>query len=239
MRRSGSVPPGKAIPVQFHLTLHRAARRVAGIGVAYDNELGGRMWAGLVDRQLFGLALEGSAALYLGELRRELYGGLRRNFQLGHQLLNPAATARIAEEEIRRFQPDGDEIGEARVRGALGFLGAERRLPHGWQIWRDSRGGMARAGRRQSFGRRYRPRCVRASRGRGRVVTAELVWTGVYHRAVFDGTLVTRARQSANLPPPSDGLGRAITAPPPLPPRRGRWISPGCTSVSAAVIVRR
>ena len=31
--------------------LHRAARRVAGIGIAYDNELGGRMWAGLVDRR--------------------------------------------------------------------------------------------------------------------------------------------------------------------------------------------
>jgi NTE family protein len=187
-------PSGHGDSVRFHLTLHRAARRVAGIGVAYDNELGGRMWAGLVDRQLFGLALEGSAAVYLGELRRELYAGLRRNFQLGHQLLNPAATARVAEEEIRRFEPDGDEIGEARVREGIGFLGAERRLAHGWQI---AAGLEGRAWHEPGVGNRSAAGVVvgasRASRGRGRVVTAELLWTGIYRRAVLDGTLVTRA----------------------------------------------
>jgi predicted acylesterase/phospholipase RssA len=204
-------PSGQGDSVQFHLTLHRAARRVAGIGVAYDNELGGRMWAGLVDRQLFGLALEGSTAVYLGELRRELYGGLRRNFQLGHQLLNPAATARIAEEEIRRFQPDGDEIREARVREALGFLGAERRLPHGWQI---SAGLEGRAWHEPGVGNRSAAGIVlgasRASRGRGRVVTTELVWTGVYRRAVFDGTLVTRAGRVRIFPRLRMGWGERL-----------------------------
>ena len=187
-------PSGHGDSVDFHLILHRAARRVAGIGVAYDNELGGRMWAGLVDRRLFGLALEGSAAVYLGELGRELYAGLRRNFQLGHQLLNPAATVRVAEEEIRRFEPDGDEIGQARVREGIGFLGAERRLAHGWQI---TAGVEGRTWHEPGIGDRSAAGIVlgasRASRGRGRVVSAELLWTGIYHRAAFDGTLVTRA----------------------------------------------
>jgi NTE family protein len=187
-------PSGRGDSIQFHLILHRAARRVAGIGVAYDNELGGRMWAGLVDRQLFGLALEGSTAVYLGELRRELYAGVRRNFQLGHQLLNPTATARVAEEEIRRFEPDGDEIGEVRVREGIGFLGAERRLAHGWQI---AAGLEGRAWHEPGIGDRSAAGAVlgasRASRGRGRVASAELLWTGIYRRAVFDGTLVTRA----------------------------------------------
>ena len=56
-------PSGRGDTVDFSLVLHRAARRVAGIGLAYDNELGGRMWAGLVDRRLFGRALEGSGAV--------------------------------------------------------------------------------------------------------------------------------------------------------------------------------
>jgi NTE family protein len=187
-------PSGHGDSVDFHLTLHRAARRVAGVGVAYDNELGGRMWAGLVDRRLFGLALEGSTAVYLGELRRELYAGLRRNFQVGHQLLNPAVTVRVAEEEIRRFEPDGDEISEARVREGIGFLGAERRLAHGWQI---AAGVEGRAWHEPGVGDRSAAGIAigasRASRGRGRVVSTELLWTGIYRRAVFDGTLVTRA----------------------------------------------
>jgi NTE family protein len=204
-------PSGEGDSVQFHLLLHRAARRVAGIGVAYDNELGGRMWAGLVDRQLLGLALEGSTAVYLGELRRELYAGVRRNFQLGHQLLNPAVTARIAEEEIRRFEPDGDEIGEARVREGIGFLGAERRLAHGWQI---SAGLEGRAWHEPGIGDRSAAGIVlgasRASRGRGRVVSTELTWTGIYHRAVFDGTLVTRAGRVRIFPRLRLGWGQEL-----------------------------
>jgi NTE family protein len=187
-------PSGQGDSVQFHLILHRAARRVAGLGIAYDNELGGRMWAGLVDRRLFGLALEGSTAVYLGELRRELYGGLRRNFQLGHQLINPAVTGRVAEEEVRRFEPDGHEIREARVREGIGFLGAERRLAHGWHL---SAGLEGRAWHEPGIGNRSAAGAVvvasRASRGRGRVFSAELLWTGIYRRAAFDGTLVARA----------------------------------------------
>ncbi len=187
-------PSGQGDSVHFHLLLHRAARRVAGIGIAYDNELGGRMWAGLVDRRLFSLALEGSAAVYLGELRRELYVGARRNFQLGHQLLNPAATVRLAEEEVRRFEPDGDELSEAKIREGIGFLGAERRLAHGWQL---AVGLEGRAWHEPGLGDRSAAGIVatasRASRSRGRVVSAEVAWTGIYHRAVFDGTLVTRA----------------------------------------------
>ena len=71
--RSGSRPAERGTRSRFDLTLRRAARRVAGLGLAYDNELGGRMWAGVVDRRFLGLALEGSGALFLGELRRELY----------------------------------------------------------------------------------------------------------------------------------------------------------------------
>ena len=187
-------PSGAGDTVDFRLVLHRAARRVAGIGIAYDNELGGRMWAGAVDRRLFGRALEGSGALYLGELRRELFAGARRNFQVGHQLLNPAAGLRIAEEEVRRFDSTGDELSEAKIREGIAFAGVERRLAHGWEL---SAGVQGRSWREPGHGDRSTVGLVvgasRASRSRGRVVTAEMLWTGIYHRVALDGTLAARA----------------------------------------------
>ena len=88
----------------FDLALRRAARRVAGLGLAYDNELGGQVWTGLVDRRFLGLALEGSGALFVDELRQELYAGLRRTYQVGRQLFNPTLTARLVLEDVRQFR---------------------------------------------------------------------------------------------------------------------------------------
>ena len=204
-------PSGEGDSVHFHLILRRASRRVAGIGIAYDNELGGRIWAGLVDRRLFGRALEGSAAVYLGELRRELYAGVRRNFQVGHQLLNPTVTVRIAEEEVRRFEADGDELGEARTREAIGFLGAERRLTHGWQLAAGLEGRAWHepgVGDRSSAG--FLASASRASRSRGRVLSTEVLWTGIYRRAVFDGTLFVRAGSVRIVPRLRLGWGQRL-----------------------------
>jgi NTE family protein len=187
-------PYGQGDTVSFRLILRRAARRVAGIGVAYDNELGGRMWAGLVDRRVMGLALEGSAAVLLGELRRELSVGLRRNFQLGHQLLNPTATVRLAEEEVRRFEPDGAELSEANTREAIGFLGAERWLAHGWQLAAGLEGrAWHEPGRGDRSALGGRAAATRVSRSRGRIFSAEFTWTGIYRRAAFDATLPVKA----------------------------------------------
>jgi NTE family protein len=187
-------PEGSGDSVSLHLRLRRAARRVAGLGLAYDNELGGRMWAGLVDRRLFGAAAEGSAALFLGELRRELYAGLRRNYQVGRQLLNPTLTARLAHEDVRQFDPGGDELNEADTREAMGFAGVERAFDDGWEValgmaghvWREpARGDLSTLG--------GSVRVVRDSRDRGRVFAAEGVWTGVYQRAALDGELTIRS----------------------------------------------
>jgi NTE family protein len=204
-------PSGEGDSVNFHLTLRRAARRVAGLGIAYDNELGGRMWAGLVDRRLLGRALEGSLAVYLGELRRELYAGVRRTYQVGHQLLNPTATARIAEEEVRRFDVDGNELSEARTREAIGFLGAERRLAHGWQFAAGVEGRAWHepdAGDRSTIG--VVANASQASRSRGQVVFTELLWTGIYRRAVFDWALLARAGPVRIVPRLRLGWGESL-----------------------------
>jgi NTE family protein len=180
-------PRGTGDSVEFDLKLRRAARRVAGLGLAYDNELGGRMWAGAVDRRLFGLALEGSGALLLGELRKELYAGIRRNYQVGRQLIEPTLTARLADEHVRQFDAAGEELDEADVREAVGFAGFERALPNGWEagaglvghVWDEpDRSDISTAG--------ATIRAERATADRGREALAEITWTGVYQRAALE-----------------------------------------------------
>jgi predicted acylesterase/phospholipase RssA len=186
-------PRGSGDSVSFDVNIRRAARRVAGLGLAYDNELGGRMWAGAVDRRLFDLALEGSTALFLGEFRKELYFGIRRNYQLARQLMTPTLTGRLASESVRRFDADGDELSTAPTREAIGFLGVERAFEPGWQIAVGSIGHTWREPGREQSTIGVVARVVKASPSRGRVLGAELLWTGLYHRAALDGEASVRA----------------------------------------------
>jgi NTE family protein len=186
-------PGGNGDSVWFNVNVRRAARRVAGIGLAYDNELGGRMWVGAVDRRLFALALEGSAALFLGELRNELYIGLRRNYQLGRQLMTPTLTVRLATESIRRFSPLGEELNTAATREATGFVGVERSFQSGWQVALGPTGHAWREPGREQSTLGLVARVVKASRNRGRVLETELLWTGLYRRADFDGEAWVKA----------------------------------------------
>ena len=186
-------PSGAADSVRLEVSARRAARRVAGLGLAYDNELGGRMWAGLVDRRLAGRALEGSTALFLGELRRELLVGLRRNYQVGRQLFQPTLEVRLANEDVRRFDAHGDERGPAVTREAVGFAGIERPLGVGWDLglgvearaWDEPR----RAARSTIGGI---ARVTAATRQRGRVLRAEAQWTGMYQRLAFEASTGSR-----------------------------------------------
>jgi NTE family protein len=183
-------PHGSGDSVRFALTMRRAARRVVSIGLAYDNELGGSMWAGGVDRRLFGLALEGSAALFLDEFRKELYTGFRRKFQLARQVLDPTLTVRIASEDVRRFDADGEELDELETREAIGFLGVERPLPDGWVLAAGFHGHTWDEPAREDLSTLgVALRAVRASRLRGEVARAEAVWSGVYRRASVDAEL--------------------------------------------------
>ena len=183
-------PRGAGDSVSFDVSVQRTARRIAGLGLAYDNELGGRMWVGAVDRRLFGLSLEGSTALFLGELRKELYLGFRRNYQLGRQLMTPTLTARLATESIRRFDADGNELDTDETREVLGFAGVERAFERGWQValgvfghdWHEPGRDLATLG--------ATARVMKASRSQGQVFEAEFVWTGVYQRAALDGEAV-------------------------------------------------
>jgi len=175
-------PRGAADSVVFNVSVQHAARRVVGLGLAYDNELGGRMWAGAVERRLFNLALEGSTALLLGDFRQELSLGARRNYQLGRQLMTPTLTGRFALEEVRRFEGDGDELNPATTREAIGFLGVERTFDVGWQF---ALGLLGHAWHepghdRSTIGATLRG--LKVTSVRAPVVDASLLWTALYQR---------------------------------------------------------
>jgi predicted acylesterase/phospholipase RssA len=201
-------PSGVGDSVEFTLALRRAARRVAGLGIAYDNELGGRMWAGMVDRRFLGRAIEASGALFLGELRRELALGFRRNFQVARQLVNPTLTVRLANEDVRRFDPDGEELSQSFTREAIGFIGVERVLSRGWELAVGVEGHawhQPGPSDRSTLG--LVGRVVRASRSRGKVFDGEVLWTGLYRRAALEGQLSAKFGVVRVLPRLRLGLG--------------------------------
>ena len=176
-------PRGADDSVSFHVRIQRSARRQIGLGLAYDNELGGRMWAGVVEQRLFNLALEGSSALFLGDFRQELLLGLRRNYQLGRQLMTPTLTARFALEEVRRFDSEGDELGSGYAREVVGFLGLERDIDPGWELAAGLTGHAWHEPGRDRSTVGLEVRGLKATPARLPVFQAGLSWTGVYQRA--------------------------------------------------------
>ncbi len=176
-------PRGRGDSVEFEVTVQRAARRVVGLGLAYDNELGGRMWAGAVEHRLFNLALEGSAAVLLGDFRQELSLGIRRNYQLGRQLMTPTVTVRLALEEVRRFSGDGDELDPANTREVLGFLGVEPSTEPGWEFAAGLIGHAWHEPSRDRSTIGVELRGLKATTSRMPLMQAGLLWTGLYKRA--------------------------------------------------------
>jgi predicted acylesterase/phospholipase RssA len=180
-------PQGKGDSVSFDVSVRRAPRRLAGLGLAYDSELGGRMWVGAVDRRLFDLALEGSSALFLGEFRKELSLGFRRNYQLGRQLMAPTLTLRLASESVRRFDTAGHELDPDEAREVLGYLGVERSVGLDWQVgigaaahdWKEPGRELATIG--------LGVHVARTTRANGKVINGSILLAGAYRRIGLDG----------------------------------------------------
>lgn len=180
-------PRGSGDSVSFHVSMQPRARRIAGLGLAYDSELGGRMWVGAVDRRTLNLALEGSTALFIGEFRKELYLGLRRNYQLGRQLMTPTFTAWLANESVRQFDADRDEVDPAETREAIGFAGVERDFARGWQASLGVVGHDWHEPERDRSTLGGSLRIANETRSGIRLFQAALAFTGIYHRVQFDG----------------------------------------------------
>ncbi|HSE27191.1 MAG TPA: patatin-like phospholipase family protein [Gemmatimonadales bacterium] len=132
-----------ADPIGFSVQVRPPARRRAVLGAAFDADLGGRVWAGVMDRALVSPAWEGSLALAIGGDRLSLDAGIRRRFPVSR--LVPTLSLGFARERVEFF--DGD-LAAADAIGRLGsaFVGLQVLLPGGWSasagaeaiVWDDT-----------------------------------------------------------------------------------------------------
>lgn len=127
-------PEGTRDSVRLVPVTRRLPRRLAGVGLSYDNELGGQVWFGVVDRRGRSGDIEWSGLLTLARFHRELEVGSRLFSGLTRYALTPTARIHLTNDVIRKFEvPDvedtRDEVPETR-----GFLGLERPFFNGWHV---------------------------------------------------------------------------------------------------------
>lgn len=126
-------PSGTRDSVTLRTLIRPAPRRLAALGLAYDNDLGGRMWAGYVDRGLADQMMEAAAVVALGELRQELELAARLA-TVGRHPVRPVADLTLGREKVRTFDSSGDEMAPLRTREGFGLIGLERSLGGNWVV---------------------------------------------------------------------------------------------------------
>lgn len=187
-------PAGGRDTVFFRALVTPAARRVAGLGVAYDHDLGGRLWIGALDRFTV-RGVDGSAVLALGRFQSDLTGTALGHIGVGRMSLMPLVSFRLASKGVRRFSPGGENFEKLETREAAGFAGVEWARLGAWRIraagrvatWRTPEGASRSTGGSGVSARLEPELPVQGS--------AELIWMGDYQlaRATF-GTTISSGR---------------------------------------------
>ena len=180
-------PRGAQDSVSFNLTVQRQPPRTGGIGLAYDQELGGRAWFGYSDHRLLGMPVEGSAVARIGTFRDELQLALRGNQLVDRRLFNPLLSIDLAHEDIRRFDPDGNKLGTDPTRELGVLAGYEHEYRNRWWFqtgltgaaWHDStRSNAGAVGAAMSV--------YQVDRRGNRLVDLDAEWTTIFRKATAD-----------------------------------------------------
>lgn len=109
--------------VSFAMIARRAPVRALGVGFAYDNDFGGRVWAGLADRERLRGALQVGVDARAGRYRQELGLTARTPTRAATRRLPLLVTARAAHEEVRVWAFGVEQPTQEVVEGEL-FAGA-------------------------------------------------------------------------------------------------------------------
>lgn len=109
--------------VAFAMIARRAPVRALGVGFAYDDDFGGRVWAGLADRERLRGALQVGVDARAGRYRQELGLTARTPTRAEARRLPLLVTARAAHEEVRVWTFGVEQPARAVVEGEL-FAGA-------------------------------------------------------------------------------------------------------------------
>ncbi|HET7602179.1 MAG TPA: patatin-like phospholipase family protein [Gemmatimonadales bacterium] len=124
-------PRGEGDTVRFNVQPEPGPVRIAALGAAYDNDMGGRVWAGAVDRSLPG-GTEASILGTAGNLRKDATLALQKQRDLFGQLVVPRAAIRMRFDHIRRFDDEGEQVGVDRTRELEALLGVQRSFFRTW-----------------------------------------------------------------------------------------------------------
>ena len=202
-------PVGGADTIAFRVQITPAARRVAGLGLAYDHDLGGRLWLGALDRFTVE-GIEGSAVLSLGRFKSDLTGTLLTHVGVGRMSLTPLASFRLLSEGVRQFTPDGANFAKLDANEASAFAGAEWARLGAWRIRAGGRVATWRtpAGENRSTGGTFVSAWLEP--GRRAEGSVDLAWTGDYQSArVTLGTPLGFGRLTL-VPEVRLGVGRGL-----------------------------
>ncbi len=185
-------PAGDGDSVSFTPVVRRLPRRIAGIGLAFDAELGGRVWAGIVDRHLALLRVEAAARLTVGRYRSDVTLSSRRHTLLGQRAWTPVATMMLGGEDIRRFDVEGNELRTDDMREFVATVGVERYVGRTVRVtlagearwWHESDLLTRRASDRTTFGPHFV--AEKLTGRRDRLARLDAAWTTDYALLAFD-----------------------------------------------------
>jgi NTE family protein len=125
-------PEGGDDTVAFHAIVDRSPRGRAGIGLAYDQDVGGRIWLGGAWRPFPDRDLTTDAYFAGGALRTTAIIGLTGYDRVRWRLLQPFLLLGADQYQIRQFDDQQRITGELTTREISASGGVERELWEGW-----------------------------------------------------------------------------------------------------------
>ncbi|HWZ60641.1 MAG TPA: patatin-like phospholipase family protein [Gemmatimonadaceae bacterium] len=125
-------PRGTDDTVAFDATIDRSPRGRAGLGLAYDDDVGGRVWLGGSWRPFSDRDLTADALVAAGALRTSAVIGFTGYDRVRWRLLQPFFLIGVTQEQIRQFDDRQRVTGELTTREVWSSFGVERELPAGW-----------------------------------------------------------------------------------------------------------
>jgi NTE family protein len=126
-------PSGRDTTLALHVTPVYTAKQVIVVGLAYDNDLGGRLWGGIAWRDLFSAAVEAASALDIGKYRQEFRAGLRRRIPAFQHAAPLVASFRTVSEDIRIYTDSG-ELAPRGTRDVSVAIGASAIIAGGYTL---------------------------------------------------------------------------------------------------------
>ena len=124
-------PTGRDSTVRFDVAVDRTPSRLTALGMAYDNDMVGRLWAGVAQCGVFGTEFAGAFSGAFGKYRQELTLSLERQQVTLSQVMPLRFRLSVANEDVRQLVIVGTdllELSPINTNEALLTVGLGKRL---------------------------------------------------------------------------------------------------------------